>query len=352
MYRLSDPDHPSDCENFYTQGVKRMGRTVLGLDVGHGYTKLSYRDNKSDELVMRAFRSLASRHTESEFARTARNTRMSASIVTVEVDGAKFDVDVSEHATIVRRQGDWNESSDFPQRPEYRALIHAAVASTGLDHIDVLVAGLPVHTFQRYKAEIDNYLRHTISWERGQVTIGEVHVIPQPVGAMITLQAAGQGNLAGELSLLIDVGSFTTDWVVSRDLIIDFDRSGGRPGGASHIYRSVAEGLSAQMGEPFEQLNLIEQALRTGEPLRVYGAPVDLRPHQKLADQAALETVRAMQARLGGTQDLTFLLAGGGGHLYRQALAEVFPRNRVVELEDPRYRNVVGFVLFGEQGGW
>jgi hypothetical protein len=109
--------------------------------------------------------------------------------------------------------------------------------------------------------------------------------------------------------------------------------------------------MTADLGEGFDQLDLIELALRTGEPLRVYGAPMKLEAYLERANSVALQTVRAIQAKLGTTHDLTFVLAGGGGHLYRSALAEVFPRNRVVDLHDARFRNVVGFVLFGEQNG-
>ncbi len=327
-----------------------MAWCVMGLDVGSGYVKQSYRDD-SGKLVMKAFRSVALRTNESALAKASRRTGANASVKTVQVDGVKFDVDVSEHATIVQQRSEWNESSDFPQRAEYRALIQAALASTGFAHVDVLVVGLPVQTFQRFRAETADRIPRMVSWDGGQISVGEVRVVPQGVGAMLTLRAEEEGRLAALRTALVDVGQFTTDFVVSQNLVIDFERSGGRPGGASHIYRAIAEGIASDLGENFDQLDQIELALRTGEPLLVYGAPMKLEPYLERANRIALQTVRAIQAKLGTAHDLTFVLAGGGGHLYRDALAEVFPRNRVIELAEARFRNVVGFVLFGEQTG-
>jgi plasmid segregation protein ParM len=325
-----------------------MAMRVVGLDVGSGYTKQCYRD-ETGKLVMKAFRSVAVPTNESSLAKASRSAGVGASIMTVEIDGSKFDVDVSENATIIQKRVEWNESSDFPERAEYRALIHAALASTGFSHVDVLVVGLPLHTFQRYRKEIIGFIGGTVFSSGGQITVGEVRVVPQGVGAMLTLRAEGEGKLAYLRSALVDVGQFTSDWIVSQNLAIDFERSGGRPGGASHVYRTIAEGIALDLGETFDQFDQIELSLRTGEPLLVYGAPMDLKPHLGRANHVALQTARAIQAKLGTTHDLTFVLAGGGGHLYRDALAEVFPRNRIVELADARFRNVVGFVLFGEQ---
>lgn len=327
-----------------------MAWRVAGVDLGHGYTKVSYRDD-TGKLVMKAFRSVALRHNESALAKASRDAGVQASIKTVMVDGAKFDVNVSENATLDRQLVEWNESSDFPQRAEYRALLGAATASTGFTHIDVLVVGLPLHTFQRYQTEIKDQIGQLVCWDGGQISIGDIRVVPQGVGAMLTLRAEEEGGLSAQRTALLDVGQFTSDWIVSQNLVIDFERSGGRPGGASHIYRAIADGISEDLGEGFDQLDQIEVSLRTGEPLRVYGAPTKLERYMERANQAALQTVRAIQARLGSTHDLTFVLAGGGGHLYRSALGEVFPRNVVVELHDGRFRNVVGFVLFGEQSG-
>ncbi|WP_321949323.1 hypothetical protein [Paraburkholderia sp. J10-1] len=324
-----------------------MAMRVVGLDVGSGYTKKCHRTD-SGKLVMSAFPSFALHHDERALAEASRDNSLQSSIKTVEVDGTKFDVDVSEDAMIVQRRSDWNESSDFPQRAEYRALIHAALASTGFSHIDRLVVGLPVHTYPRFRTELAEQVGRRVSWNGGQISIGEVRVVPQGVGAMLTLRAEEEGRLSALRTALVDVGQFTTDWIVSQNLAIDFERSGGRPGGASHVYRAIAEGVTAELGEGFDQLDQIERSLRTGEPLLVYGAPMKLEPYLERANRVALQTVRAIQAKLGAAHDLTFVLAGGGGHLYRGALAEVFPRNRVVDLVDARYRNVVGFLLFGE----
>ncbi|MFT0172093.1 hypothetical protein ACLKMY_24305 [Paraburkholderia mimosarum] len=327
-----------------------MAMRVVGVDVGSGYTKKCYRTD-GGKLVMSAFPSFALHHDERALAKASRNTSVHSSIKRIEVDGTRFDVEVSEAATIVQQRADWNECSDFSQRAEYRALLYAALASTGFSHVDVLVVGLPVHTFTRYRPELAAQIGRSVSWDGGQISIGEVRIVPQGVGAMLTLRAEEEGRLAALRTALIDVGQFTTDWIVSQNLAIDFERSGGRPGGASHVYRAIAEGIAARLGESFDQLDQIERSLRTGESLLVYEAPMDLEPYLERANRVALQTVRAIQAKLGAAHDLTFVLAGGGGHLYRGALAEVFPRNRVVDLLDARFRNVVGFVLFGENSG-
>jgi plasmid segregation protein ParM len=343
-------EQPSRPRIFYSRSLMMAARVVneLGLDVGHGYVKVCHRGG-SGELVMRAFRSVALPRNETGIASAMRGACMSSSLVTVEVDGVNFEIDVSEEAVVTRRRAEWNEDNGFPLRPEYRALARAALASTGFGHVGVLVVGLPVHTFQRYRAELASQLGGLIKWDGGQMTVGEVLAIPQPVGCALTLHGEEEGRLGKALVALIDVGQFTTDFLVARGLTIDFDRSGGRPGGASHIYRAVADGISAELGVRFDHLDQIELALRTGEPLLAFGKELDIKPHLERANQAALETVRAIQAKLGSTEDLTFVLSGGGGPLYLDALKQVFPRNRIVELGDARFRNVAGFLLYGER---
>ncbi|CAG9233302.1 ALP_N domain-containing protein [Paraburkholderia sabiae] len=321
---------------------------ALAVDVGHGFVKYAYRD-ASGQIHTGSFRSQALAHNESMLAASMRRVQTGSTVKTVTVDGRKFDVDVAENSPIRKSAGERNETNDFAGRPEYRALVHATFAHLNVTRVGSLVKGLPMHLFSQYAEDHQKTFQGTLSFGMRQVLVDRVQIVPQPVGSLLTLAAKRDATLEGATTCLIDVGHYSVDWLISQKFSIDYKRSGGRPGGASHVYRAMAEGLSAELGEPFEGIDQIELGLRTGTPVRAFGHPVDIRQFLKHANEQTLETARSIRAKVQSAEDLTLVLTGGGGHLYRDALSKVFPKNHLVELDQSRFTNVIGFLLYGEQ---
>ncbi|MFP3567716.1 hypothetical protein [Paraburkholderia sp. SIMBA_030] len=321
----------------------------LGLDPGHGFTKWAFRDG-TGRIRTGSFRSVALPHIDSALASSLRRAQASSSIKTVAVDGQLFDVDVDANSQVGKAIGERNEANDFAGRPEYCALVGATLAHLDATHVSTLVLGLPVHTFARYAETLQKTFRGMLSFGGHSVFVERVVVVPQPVGSLLTVVAQGDASLVDTTICLVDIGHYTADWIVSsQGFNIQYDRSGGRPGGASHIYRAMAEALSADPDEPFEGVDAIEVALRNGTSLLAFGQAVDITRYLERGKAHAVETARALRAKVRSAEDLTLVLTGGGGPLYREALAMAFPRNRLIELPQGRLTNAIGFVLFGEQ---
>ncbi|WP_162634352.1 PRTRC system protein D [Ralstonia sp. GX3-BWBA] len=327
--------------------VLKMIHSVVGIDVGSGFTKFAYRER--GDIHKKSFRSIALPHFESEMATTLRRTPISPAIKIITVNNRKFEVDTDESAPVMKVLGERNEADDFPTRPEYRALVYGALAALNASRVSRLVLGLPLHTFAKHAGEVQKAYRGTLACGATSVIVESVTVVPQPVGSLLTLVAEGDPTLAATNACLVDVGHYTTDWLVSHGKRIDYSRCGGRAGGASHVFRAVAEALSTDLNESFEGLDQIDLALRNGTPLLAYGKPIEVRSYLERAKEVAMDTARAVRAKVGTAEDLTLVLTGGGSWLYRQAFETVFAKNRLVQLERGRFANAAGFVLFGEQ---
>jgi hypothetical protein len=90
-----------------------MHHQVLAIDDGHGAVKLAYRDPRG-QLCKRSFRSIAVPHVDSAIAVSTRRVQAGLSVMTVEVDTTKFDVDLDETAIPASLLVERNETNDFP----------------------------------------------------------------------------------------------------------------------------------------------------------------------------------------------------------------------------------------------
>ncbi len=76
--------------------VLKMIHSVVGIDVGSGFTKFAYRER--GDIHKKSFRSIALPHFESEMATTLRRTPISPAIKIITVNNRKFEVDTDESA--------------------------------------------------------------------------------------------------------------------------------------------------------------------------------------------------------------------------------------------------------------
>jgi plasmid segregation protein ParM len=245
-----------------------------------------------------------------------------------------------------------NYHDDYMRTPEYRAFTAGALHFMRVDRVDLLVLGLPVAHYMARRAELERSMTGTFEvGKKKKVEVRKVLVVAQPQGALYGAfgNAAGAERKRGR-SLVIDAGSRTFDWLVTRNNRVIGKMSHSVNRGVHDMITKIAAAIAEEVGEDYRNLEAVDEALRTRMPLRAYQRSFDLKRFdnmiQKIADQAVTE----IQGRIGSTDDLEdIVVVGGGAHLFRAAIKRKFPAIKVSEVTEPLYANVRGFQLMGEQ---
>jgi plasmid segregation protein ParM len=189
------------------------------------------------------------------------------------------------------------------------------------------------------------------------VTVGEVRIVPQPVGAYVDLlwSAVDEETLdrieSGTV-LVLDVGHYSFDWAV----VVAGELRRGASGTSLEAMSVLLEKAAAQIAQEYggrPQPLALEAALRRGRShLLVAGRRVPLRPVMEPAarevSSLALEALRQSLRREMTNVDLV-LLTGGGGELYGQKAAALFPGADVRLAPEPVIANARGFFRYGQR---
>jgi plasmid segregation protein ParM len=167
--------------------------------------------------------------------------------VLVDVDGERWAAAIEP----ARFEG-WQRSldEDYAATSAYRALVLA-----DRPVVDRLVTGLPVAQAQdpRRREALRRELvgRHVTA--RGVVEVGEVRIVPQPVGAVVDLLwSALDGDTLGRIEegtvLVLDAGYYTFDWALIVAGELRRGASGTSLEAMSVLLERAAEMISAQHG--------------------------------------------------------------------------------------------------------
>lgn len=316
---------------------------TVAIDVGYGNTKFAF--GLGAEVTSRMFPSLAPPAAPSPLAAHGGSFFKARDVVTVEVDGAQYEVGPDVSISAAYGHTGRTLSEDFVTTSEYAALLGGALHYTGAREVSQLMLGLPVHTTQKYAGYLRDRFSGRQNFGRGEIVIENVVGLPQPLGSLVTFMRQSGKTFDSENShLVVDVGYFTTDWVVARGFTMDDRRSGGVPGGAARIYQQIASLISEQEGEPVAGIERIDKALREAKPFLFYEKEIDLLPLLDQARALCHAAVKEMQTRVGRTEDIrSIVLTGGGGALYAPAIRAAFPRTPIHALASPCFANVNGF---------
>lgn len=248
-----------------------------------------------------------------------------------------------------------NLADDYCLTPEYLALTRGALSFMNVEHIDLLVVGLPVSTFKKNKDALSRLLTGKHDTANGkQVTVGEVVVLTQPHGALAAY-AADSGRwkeIARQRNLIVDPGSRTFDWLVTEGYKAFDQKSGAVNRGMIDVLEDIAAGVSAEIGEKYSDLDRIDRSLQTGAKFTVLGKTMDLTAHVKNAQRIAVDAVKEMRRRIDSQDDsATFIdnivIAGGGADFFKEQIEKAFPKHTVRVLKQALYANVRGFQLLG-----
>jgi hypothetical protein len=149
----------------------------------------------------------------------------------------------------------------------------------------------------------------------------------QPNGALIdyATQHDKVEAMEQELSLVIDPGSRTFDWLVARGMKLSHKQSHSVDRGVSNILQLIADDISQEIGKPYTNLEAIDLALRTGKGLTVFQRsynPARMRP---MVEIIAKDAVAAMMRRIGEAYNVQHvILVGGGAFLFKKAVKQAF----------------------------
>ena len=217
-----------------------------------------------------------------------------------------------------------------------------------------VVTGLPVGFFGD-RAEVVKSFEgvYRLTTDRAiKLTVESVFVAPQPFGSLFRELLNDQGKIIqGSIEKgrvgIIDVGTFTTDFVVSDELRYVQRISGSIPIGWSEVTNQVQQALG-----DLHRLELmaheVDRAVQAGE-VRVRGEPVSL---ESLIEPAKADIQTAIIARARdlwseGTQLDMILVSGGGGPQLYDAIRDVYPHARL--LDNAFWANAEGFYHFGQR---
>jgi plasmid segregation protein ParM len=322
--------------------------SVFAVDVGYGNTKSAFR--MGSDIATQMFPSLAPLAINDAVSGFGQGVLAARKVAAIEVDGTKYEIGPGVELSSAYGNAGRTLSEDFCLTPNYAALLGGSLYFAGVTDVDRMVLGLPVHTINKYSTHLKDAFTGTRDFGHGPVRIGSVKVVPQPLGSLVSFSEYGGDRFDRENAhLVIDVGYFTTDWVVANGFTMNDRRSGGAPGGASQIYQRIASLIAAREGEPTDDIERIDKCLRDKKPLLFYGKDVDLQPLLEQSQAVVLSTIKELQNKVGRTADIrSIVLTGGGAALYERAIAEAFPRIQLDVMDGPCFANVKGFLIVGE----
>jgi plasmid segregation protein ParM len=322
---------------------------VFAIDVGYGNTKWAYRA-ASNTIATGMFPSLAPLMASRTLSTFGDGALAARTVATVKIGDIEYEVGPDVSLTAAYGKTGRTLSDDFVTTNNYSALLGGALHFANVTQVEQLVLGLPVHNYGKYSDALKEKFSGELDFGLARIKVGGVSVLPQPIGSLILASVSRPKEFGrGAEHLVIDVGYFTTDWVYANGFAMDDKRSDGIPGGASQIYQHIAALISRDQGEPVEEIELIDKALREQNPFFFYGTHIDLAPYLERAQPLIAGIIHAIQNKVGRLTNVrSILLSGGGAALYATAIRKAFPRVALEIVEAPCMANARGFLTVGE----
>lgn len=323
-----------------------MDLIVRSVDVGFGNTKY-VTGCASDDIRCASFPSVAypsARDLSTVPAAERRKT------VSVPINGLFYEVgpEVNLAADSFRAT---QMHDRYIETPEYAALLRGALSMMKVETIDLLVVGLPVAVFVSKKAALEKAMtgRHDVGGGRN-VTVRKALAVAQPQGALVYYASLHQKLKAieHEQSLIIDPGARTFDWLVAKGMRLVQKKSNSVNRGMYDVLQAIATEISDDIGTPYQDLDAIDLALRTGKSPMIYQKPYDMAPLMPIARTVAQQAVSSMMQWIEASYSFqNIILVGGGAFLFKKAVKDAFPKHKIHEVKDPMYANVKGFQIAG-----
>ncbi len=239
----------------------------------------------------------------------------------------------------------------YIETPEYLALLRGALAMMKVPAIDLLVVGLPVAALTTKKSALEKLVTGTHDIGNGKtVVVRKALAIAQPQGALVdfAVQHQKMATIEHEQSLIIDPGRRTFDWLVARGMRLVQNKSHSVNRGVADMLLAIAAEISMDIGTPYNDIDAIDRALRTGKNPVIFQKPYDISKAMPIAHSIAQQAVASMMQWVGASYSFqNIILVGGGAYLFKKAIKEAFPKHKILEVKEPLYANVRGFQIAG-----
>lgn len=291
-------------------------------------------------------------------------------VVEVPVNGGVYEVGEDVAKVQSARSSRVLNTESYITSDRYMALLKGALKMLPSADIDVLVLGLPVSVMHR-KDELIALVnkKHDLGSGR-QVEVKRTLVFEQPLGALLSYIREGGNDRYREIQnlsiLTIDVGYLTVDFLVTKGLKPNRNRSDDCDLGVSRVLEATATALKNEMVkmERFKKIKdvnveLIDDAIITSK-LRIFGQEMDF-PVNKREGTPAFDMNPAINAitnsavsmivdKTGDGQDIDLIIvAGGSANIYLPAIKNAFPAHQVIVLQNSITAVATGLQTAGEQ---
>ncbi|MHB1955448.1 MAG: PRTRC system protein D [Sulfobacillus sp.] len=323
-------------------------KVIRAIDVGYSQTKFTV-SGSDHNIQCRMFPSLAPLANPLALSSGIGQTR---DTVCVDVEGVAYEVGPdcrlglkARHTRIL--------NDHYLRTPEYLALVRGALLSMNVPALDLLIVGLPVQLIASHARELAQRLHgvHPVSHGR-TVEVRHVLTLAQPVGGLFQFaMGSGAYKMGGDqVTLIVDPGYYTFDWLSAVGVKIMSSRSGSVPGGVHALVDEISRAVGETLGTNYHNVDAIDRAITRNQSLRVGAREINISAYWPKAQVRIEEAVNAMANSIGDGLDVTtIVVVGGGAKLYEPAIRARFPLSNVVVALDPIFANVRGFQLAGER---
>lgn len=335
---------------------------IRAMELGYGTSTVITGENAEGGLMYRTFPSVPV-HIHDDSIDLGAEILATRKRVLVEVKGQKYEVGEDVMASSDPRSAR-NLNDDYINSDRYQALLKASIMMIPENDIDLFVCGLPVDMMTR-RDELKNMIEGTQTINNRVITIKKVLVFPQPLGGLLTFaRSLGKEivkSLMNENVLVCDPGYLTFDWLVTRGLKPNENRSGTCKAGMgmSKVLDSVVKAASKieELGVKKPNIEVFDDAFVLGK-LRIFGREYDFpvntskAPHFDFTpdiDRVVDEAVSEMKNSIGDAQDISkIIVVGGPADIYARSIAKAYPYHEIQVVNDPVRANAFGYYYGGK----
>ena len=147
------------------------------------------------------------------------------------------------------------------------ALVTGALHFMKVETVDLLVVGLPVSQYTSKRAALaEGDDRHFPRRPQSNGSVKRALVAAAPGRALTGAQQNLNVGSPGHMSLVMDVGSRTFDWLVTRGMRVRSSHERLVTRVSPTFSRYIADTVGARMKEDFRDLDAVDRAPRSGNP--------------------------------------------------------------------------------------
>jgi plasmid segregation protein ParM len=329
---------------------------IVGVDIGYGYTKAA---SGAHQVVFPSVVGKAERvRYESDLARAGEN-RHDSQIAVITEQGDRF---VGELALLQSRVRwtllDRSRVQDPSARLLFLSALSELVGATSEKAAFRVVTGLPTQWYTDREKVVEQLSgKHVLRRVNGRqivqhFAVEDVLVVPQPFGSLFSTILDPDGKIVDESLArarlgIIDVGTFTTDYVLVDTLRYIEKGSGSIPTAMSRAYQLIGRSILDTFGLDL-RMHEVDQVVRRGH-VTIFGEERDIEWLANPVLDAVAEEVLARAGTLWGDgRDLkAVLVTGGGAMVLGERICHRYPHARV--LDDASLANVRGFERYGRR---